>query len=239
MSEELYSNYISREPHSRNVRFIEKWHGRLLRLALESTPKPGRVLEVGPGHGYFAQICRAQGLEYVYCDTSPSVHRKMRDMGFTGELGLMTELADQLGTFDMVWMSHVLEHSPNWFEAREMVNCARRLLRDSGTLVVVSPDLLSWRHQFWNVDWSHGYPTTIRNVSQLLSDVGFIKIEARYHRNGSFSILQRAAMVVFSLIPHRLVDRILTPGRHSIGDGMMYSWKVVFGWRQIMILARR
>lgn len=239
MSEELYSNYVSREPHPRNVRYIRRWHARLLSMALETTSPPRRILEIGPGHGYFAEVCRERGFDYYYCDTSPSVHRKMADLGFKGELGLVTEIADRLGEFDLIWMSHVLEHSPSWLDARSMVDCSRRLLSESGSLVVISPDLLSWKDEFWNVDWSHGYPTTIRNVSQLLSDVGFDDIVARSHRNGSTSLLQRALMVMLSFIPHRPIDRLITPGRHAVGDGMMYSWKVVFGWRQIFIRARK
>lgn len=239
MSEELYSNYVSREPHPRNVRFIRNWHSKLLSMALETIESPRRVLEIGPGHGYFAEVCRDRNLDYRYCDTSPSVHRKMIELGFEGELGLVGEVADRLGEFDLIWMSHVLEHSPTWLDAREMVDCSRKLLSECGALVVISPDLLSWGDEFWNVDWSHGYPTTIRNVSQLLSDVGFSDILAKHHRNGSTDLLQRAFMAVLSCIPHHIVDRILTPGRHDLGDGMMYSWKVVFGWRQIFVRARK
>jgi len=237
MSEELYSNYVNREPHPRNVRYIKNWHGRLLAMALETIEAPRRVLEIGPGHGYFAEVCSAKGLEYRYCDTSPSVHRKMADLGYQGELGLITEVADRLGEFDLIWMSHVLEHSPSWLDAREMIDCSRSLLSKSGALVVISPDLLSWGDEFWNVDWSHGYPTTVRNVSQLLSDVGFREIVAKHHRNGSSSLFQRALMAALSVIPHRVVDRLLTPKRHVLGDGMMYSWKVIFGWRQIFVRA--
>jgi hypothetical protein len=31
MSDELYSDYVRREPHPRNAVFIEKWHEKLLK----------------------------------------------------------------------------------------------------------------------------------------------------------------------------------------------------------------
>lgn len=102
-------------------------------------------------------------------------------------------------------------------------------------MVVVGPDALSWKKEFWNVDWSHGYPTTIRNVSQLFNDVGLSRITAQHHRNGSLNPIVRIVFALLSKIPHRLVDRILTPARSKIGDGFMYSWKVIFGWRQILV----
>lgn len=136
-------------------------------------------------------------------------------------------------------MSHVLEHSPSWLAAREMVSTCRDLLSDEGYVVVVGPDALSWRREFWNVDWSHGYPTTIRNVSQLFNDVGLTNIVAKHHRNGSENMLMKATFAVLSLAPHRIIDKVMTPKRHQVGDGLTYSWKAIFGWRQILIVGQK
>jgi hypothetical protein len=240
MSGELYSDYMQREPHPRNAVFIKRWHGKLLKLALKDLPyKPKSVLEIGPGHGYFAEHCRDAGFRYEFCDTSPAVLSKMNELGFQGHLGLVQDLAPDLGRYDMIWMSHVLEHSPTWLAAREMVSTCRDLLSDEGFVVVVGPDALNWRREFWNVDWSHGYPTTIRNVSQLYNDVGLKKIVARHHRNGSDRIIVRFFNTCLSLIPHRPIDKWLTPSRWEIGDGYVYSWKVIFGWRQILVTGRK
>jgi hypothetical protein len=240
MSTDLYSDYVRREPHPRNAVFIKKWHGKLLDLALkQSKSQPKRVLEIGPGHGYFAEHCRSRGLNYEFCDTSAAVVAKMSALGFHGHLGLVHELGDVLGKYDLIWMSHVLEHSPTWLSAREMIDAGRKHLTDQGFLVVVSPDILSWRHEFWNVDWSHGYPTSIRNVVQLCSDVGFNEINAFHHRNGSKNLITRLVFSAIALAPHRVIDRALTPSRYKVGDGFTYSWKAVFGWRQIFVMASK
>lgn len=236
----LYSDYVRREPHPRAAILIQRWHKKLLKRAVsELLVNPKTVLEIGPGHGYFAQECRDLGLQYTYCDTSPAVFTKMTDLGFEGHLGLIHEVTDHLGQYDLIWMSHVLEHSPTWLDARNLINTARELLRPGGSIVVVSPDVLNWRREFFNVDWSHGYPTALRNVAQLFSDVGLQEIRGFHHRNGSTSWLQRSVFTLLSLAPHRIIDRILTPGRAKIGDGFVYSWKAVFGWRQIMIIGSR
>ena len=236
MSGELYSDYMQREPHPRNAVFIKKWHGKLLALALKGAEKaPSSVLEIGPGHGYFAEHCRQAGMAYEFCDTSPAVVSKMNEHGFSGHLGLVKDAAPNLGKYDMIWMSHVLEHSPTWLDAREMISTTKELLNEHGFLVVVGPDALSWKKEFWNVDWSHGYPTTIRNVSQLFNDVGLSSISAKHHRNGSYNPAVHLVFAILSKIPHRIVDRALTPSRSKIGDGFLYSWKAIFGWRQILV----
>ena len=76
----------------------------------------------------------------------------------------------------------------------------------------------------------------VRNVAQLADDVGLSVINAKHHRNANFDIISKAAFSVLSVLPHRLIDCILTPERSKIGDGLLISWKAVFGWRQIFIV---
>ena len=239
MSQDLYSNYVKREPSPRNAQIIRRWHRKLLEMYLSEFDRPISILEVGPGHGYFANECTNAGIEYKYCDTSPAVHEKMKSLGFHGELGLLHETSSSMNNFDLIWMSHVLEHSPDWLGARELVSEVRRRLSPNGRVVIISPDVLSWRREFWNVDWSHGYPTSLRNCVQLLSDVGYNNIRGWHHRNASSGFLTRALFALIALVPHRILDRILTPDRYRIGDGMVYSWKAVFGWRQIFVSGTR
>lgn len=240
MSGELYSDYMQREPHPRNAVFIKNWHGKILsRVFKQLSPKPLSVLEIGPGHGYFAQHCRDSGISYEFCDTSPAVFTVMKENGFKGHLGLLGEVKNQLGKYDIVWMSHVLEHSPTWLAAREMIALSSEVLNVGGSVIVVGPDAMSWKKEFLNVDWSHGYPTTIRNVCQLFNDVGLKVTTANHHRNGSTNPVIKAVFAIISLVPHRLIDRVLTPKRSKIGDGLVYSWKAVFGWRQILVVGQK
>jgi hypothetical protein len=159
-------------------------------------------------------------------------------------MGISQNIADRLVSCmsfvtQVLQLSHVLEHSLTWLAAREMISTSKELLTENGFLVVVGPDALSWKKEFWNVDWSHGYPTTVRNVSQLFNDVGLFQISANHHRNGSFNLLVQVIFALLSKIPHRIVDRVLTPSRSKIGDGFLYSWKAIFGWRQILVIGRK
>jgi hypothetical protein len=79
MSDDLYSDYVRREPHPRNAVFIEKWHGKLLKLALKDEHSVKRILEIGPGHGYFAKHCETNGL-FMNFVTSPAVYNKMENL---------------------------------------------------------------------------------------------------------------------------------------------------------------
>ncbi len=238
MSEaDLYSNYIKREPHARNQRFIRNWHKKLLKHALsDSEITVKNVLEIGPGHGYFATHVVDMGMDYEFIDTSPAVHVKMKNQGFDGYLGTVGDFLDSKKKFDLIWLSHVLEHSPTWVDARNLLSDSAGLLSPTGRIVIIGPDAQCWGREFWNGDATHGYPTTLRNVLQLADDVGLSVNKAKHHRNANFNVISKAVFFVLSTLPHRLIDRLLTPERSKKGDGLLYSWKTVFGWRQIFIV---
>lgn len=241
MSEsDLYSNYIRREPHARSQRFISNWHKKLLKHALSDSENPIKnVLEIGPGHGYFATHVVDLGMDYLFIDTSPAVYAKMKNEGFDGYLGKVGDFLGSTKRFDLIWLSHVLEHSPTWVDARQLLSDLTGLLSQTGRIVIIGPDAQCWGREFWNIDATHGFPTTLRNVCQLADDVGLSVLKARHHRNANFGIILKTLFSILSVLPHRLIDRILTPARSKIGDGLVISWKAVFGWRQIYIVLKK
>jgi hypothetical protein len=36
------------------------------------------------------------------------------------------------------------------------------LLSPTGRIVIIGPDALFWGREFWNIDATHGFPTTLR-----------------------------------------------------------------------------
>jgi 2-polyprenyl-3-methyl-5-hydroxy-6-metoxy-1,4-benzoquinol methylase len=233
-----YSEYVlDRKPAEFGNKMIKKWHGRLLKQFSRFTSKSElNILEVGAGHGQFAEAAVIQGHNYFFVDLSESVFNLMVAKGYKGELGELSALAKSSQKYDVIWISHVMEHNKNWVEARQMLADAKSLLSSGGKVVVVSPDVLSCKFEFWNSDFSHGFPTTLRNVTQLGSDVGMRIVASKYHRGGRFNRLARLLPLLLSKVPHSPFDYLMSPKRKELGQGFFYSWKTVFGWRQIMIV---
>lgn len=236
VSDNYYSGYLNTRPNPRFEKFVRNWHERLLSLArVESfalSDGQPRVLEVGYGHGYFADLVVKRGWSYVAADISDPI---IEYGAGRGHEVVRPENLDQDATFDVVWMSHVLEHSQSWEQARDMCEFYSRLLRPGGVLISIGPDYLSWKNQFWAVDFSHGYPTTRRNCVQLFNDLGLENIMATYHRSGRSDIFTRSLSAAVCSIPHQPVDWLVDRKRLQQGEGLFYSWKAMYGWRQLLI----
>ena len=231
-----YLAYLNTRPDPRFERFVRNWHDRLISLTkIESfalSNGPLRVLEVGYGHGYFADLVVKRGWSYVAADISDPIIDYGTDRGHQV---VRPENLDRGATFDVVWMSHVLEHSTSWEQAREMCEFYSRSLRPGGCLISVGPDYLSWKDQFWAVDFSHGYPTTRRNCVQLFNDLGLEDIKATYHRSGRSDLFSRSLAAAVCSMPHQPVDWLVDRERFQRGEGLFYSWKAMYGWRQLLI----
>jgi 2-polyprenyl-3-methyl-5-hydroxy-6-metoxy-1,4-benzoquinol methylase len=240
MANTLYSDYESRRPHPSLDFLVVNWHKRLFHLAIKKIQplKDFTMLEIGPGHGYLARHCLKHNIEYQAIDTSPAVVQTLRSQGISVTEGELDRL-NAHKSYDLLWMSHVLEHMKDWTTARETVAAAEKVLSQGGHIVIISPDINSWRQHFWEVDWSHGYQTSLRSTIQLLSDVGLEITYASHHRGGSTKHLARALFGLSTLLPHRILDAIISPSRSKRGDGFIYTWKILFAWRQVIIIARK
>lgn len=237
-----YSEYLTtRKPSSTGEKMLRRWHEALFAEVSHELETSGkvRILEIGAGHGLFAEVVTRAGHLYEFVDISSSVHQFMINNGYSGFCGPVSEAPSSYGEYDIVWMSHVLEHAPDWPSARKLVDDAAERLRVGGNLVVISPDLLDSKFEFWNSDWSHGYPTSRRNVVQLFSDIGLELTASRYHRGARSNPIRRSWRAVLSRFPHSLIDLVATPSRHRRGEGYFYSWKTAFGWRQILVIGKR
>jgi SAM-dependent methyltransferase len=236
---ETYGEYYrGRAPSEFGKRFHRYWHARLLKAVSRFLPAlsaNGSVFEVGAGHGFFAEACRDLRLRYSGCEMNEAQAVNLRERGFA--VGTATVPPVPAGPqVDCVWMSHVLEHMRDHVEARDAVSSAADRLRPGGCLVVISPDIASWKWNFWDVDWSHGYPTSLRRVRELLEDAGLEIIAARYHTatiETSFSAIVLSWL--FRLIPYRSLDWVLRrAGSREFG----HSFMGMYGWRQILLIGK-
>lgn len=230
----LYTEFASNKPSKLGLRALRFQQSQLLKEVIKQTGKITSVLEVGPGWGAFAALCRDRRISYTFIDNSRAISNLMIADGFAGHCGTTDQL--QQIHASVIWMSHVLEHSPTWREARDMLSHLSEIAQAGTRIVIIGPDFMSWRSQFFNVDSSHGYPTTLRNTIQLMQEVGLRVVFAKHHRLTSSNLAIRLAACVLAVIPWGALDWFTSRSSDRGRGGFLYNFKVNYLLRQICVI---
>jgi len=239
MQDSFYEEYLSRPPSGFSVPLIIFWHKRMLRMAEHLGITKGKLLEVGFGFGFFASQAKKCGYEYSAVDGSFGIVKRAKQDGYTAYLGFIPPMPPDLekSSQDIVWMSNVLEHAKDWAHAKAMLESVERTLTADGKICVIGPDMNKWGNLFWDVDWSHGYPTTETRVNQLLYEVGFIDIKSTTHTvTISHPLIRSVIDLLIALIPWRLLDVLFVS---LFGKPYMRSFMSLMGYRQIMCVGTK
>lgn len=142
----------------------------------------GRLLDIGCNEGQGLQIYKQNGFMAEGLELNDRAASETRKRGFR-------VYADSLETFqpeqsyDVVVLSHVLEHSLN---PREMLTHVARILKPDGQVWISCPNIKSWQRdvfgRYW-INWHVPFHTTFFSAATLkclLNDSGFEVIKAKY-----------------------------------------------------------
>ena len=146
---------------------------RLLSL-LAQRVAPGRMLDIGCGHGLLMDEARRRGWDPTGLEFSHSAVRHARSLGLTVLEHSIEEAPLQEGSFDAVMAVDLIEHVT---EPREFVRRCRSLLAPGGALVIATPDpesLLAraFGQRWWGYIPAHLHLLPRRMLRELLEADG-------------------------------------------------------------------
>lgn len=176
---------------------LEKIYKRMLDtlelLRIKRRLAPGaRVLDIGCGDGDSLAILHRWGFECWGLDSSPAGVKAVRErIPIEARLGSIYQNDLPAGTFDLVLMSHVMEHMPEPARAAAEVN---RLLKPGGLACIIVPNVdsieqrLGGRHWYPYLPPRHVLFFTPKSLARLLERAGLqvMKRSFSWLKGGSF-----------------------------------------------------
>jgi 2-polyprenyl-3-methyl-5-hydroxy-6-metoxy-1,4-benzoquinol methylase len=142
----------------------------------------GRLLDVGCGAGDLLLMARDLGWDAEGIDFDSEAVATARGKGLTAFAGQLSERCYPDESFDLVQMSHVIEHVPR---PAELVRECYRLLRQNGSLIIWTPNSASLGHRFFGERWGNLDPPrhlqlwNPAGLKELVRTVGFRSIELK------------------------------------------------------------
>lgn len=120
------------------IRLNPAWTANLDFSAFYTQAIPaGKLLEIGCGSGQMLQAMQALGWDVTGVDFDPKSVSAARKLGLTVQQGDISQQDFLAESFDVIVMSHVIEHLPDPIAT---LRACHRLLRPNGKLVAITPN---------------------------------------------------------------------------------------------------
>lgn len=151
----------------------------------------GRLLDVGCGDAGFLEVARSLGWQVQGVDPDPQAVALARGRGLDVRQGGIEVFGDLVEAFDVITMSHVIEHV---HEPRDVLQAVHRLLRPGGVLWLETPNLNSLGHQRYGRHWRGLEPPRHLvlfhwgSLERLLHEMGYRRIR-RLARYGNYAYM--------------------------------------------------
>ncbi|MFH1783734.1 MAG: methyltransferase domain-containing protein [bacterium] len=146
-----------------------------------------KVLEIGSGLGYTLKTARDRGWEVFGTDVSAfAVRYAKEEHGIEIFNGDLDEAGFEDNFFDLVIMSHVLEHLPDPSRFLEKIF---HILKKSGVLYIAVPNIDSFKSRMKKEKWHHLQPEhhlyhfSPRTLKKIVLKAGFKIVDMRTPQN--------------------------------------------------------
>jgi len=146
-------------------------------------PKPqknAKLLDFGCGNGEFLVFARDAGWSVTGFDFDPKAIEAAKARGLDVEVGGLHELEKIMYEFEVITLSHVIEHVHN---PKELLESCFKKLQAGGRLWIQTPNLNALGHALYGECWRGLEPPrhlsifTSHSLERLLLDSGFHQIE--------------------------------------------------------------
>ena len=152
--------------------------GLIFRFAISPVAEKGRMLDVGCGDGSVLKLAQELGWNAEGVDFDAQAVDAARRKGLSVRLGGLAEQRYPDESFDLVLMSHVIEHVHDPLATLREIH---RVLRAGGTLAVTTPNAGSWGHRHFGLNWRGLEPPrhlqifTGNSLAALAGRAGFVQ----------------------------------------------------------------
>ncbi len=167
---------------ARREKIHKPWLERVIGYCDRHGVARGTLVEVGPGFGTFAALAGGTNAfaRVIAVEPTPEMAAACRKRGVTVIEKRIEDIADELGTVDVLVAFEVIEHL---FAPRQFVAQCARLIRPGGLLILSCPngqgfDIALLGAKALAVDAEHVNLFNPESLSQLVAAHGFAVLEA-------------------------------------------------------------
>lgn len=187
------------------------------------------ILEIGPGHGNLAVNFIANDFrKYDIIEPNNELREENLNKGVRSAIAdLVPQINKSNNSYDVIIASDVFEHLNDAKESELFIKEIYRVLKHNGLVCIISPDINDWKIDFWNCDFSHSNPTSVRRNAQLFLDYNIRIVYYHYF----YSVFDGCIGYLIS----RLIKLINIFNLGEMANNRLYKLKLSFLRRYLII----
>ena len=211
----FYQHYASRERIGFGVRLKKTFARKLFDLSTKGLTHPVKIMEIGPGDGYIAELAVKNGCEYLGIEGSSEVVGNLTAQGYRIIESFVPPLPETNEKFHVCFLLHVIEHMNSIGQAEQLLSGIRQHLHENGKIIIAFPDYIFWGKDFFNCDYTHNLPFTLKRISQLLQNSGFSINFANHYVGNIFGIKGFPIYWIARIFYFRRIDAMMKNSLHK------------------------
>ncbi|MEE9504780.1 MAG: class I SAM-dependent methyltransferase [Thermodesulfobacteriota bacterium] len=166
--------------------------------------KPGPILDIGCGLGFFVECCYKFGISCIGLEGSEYAVQAARKREPNLDMRhhyLENPFPFEDGTFSIVMCNQIIEHL-NKEVARKVLRESYRVLSEGGTLIIYSPSIYNKKEAMHPIHINLHSP---KSLKKELEKFGFKKVKS-FNKSlkfelGLFNPLNKVIRILFALLP--------------------------------------
>jgi SAM-dependent methyltransferase len=200
---------------------------------LSNSKSQPTLCEIGPGAGRTCLYASRLGVEVTAMDVSISNRDYYEKMGLYRVVDNIDNLQEEY--FDMIIMTHVLEHIEN---PKEFIECLKGKIKSGGLLVVSVPNVNTIFKRFFGFDYwvylvdDHLSFFNKRLLVRMLNDIGFNTVSAKTDGSNATHSLHQGYLSKYKNMHNKRVycekESSTVNMNHSKGGKLFRSMKKIF-----------
>ena len=194
------------------------------------------MLEIGPGHGFFARECLSAKHKYQGVESNRLMCEDLCKKGFSVLYDTAPPLPFEDGSFDLVYAGYLVEFLHDPTTVYQLFCECRRVLKPGGVLAVVSSDFMAMGREFWNVSYMVSIATTQRRLVQCMYDAGIAHLHTDFFAGHLFGPTRYIAYLFNFVYPYRLLSAVT--GQSANLNSRIYKLRVSFA-EGLLVLGTR
>ena len=204
-------------------------------------PGKSNILEIGSGAGNLAaEILKLGFHSYTAIEPNAKLADRTRKI-FPGanviEMSLPQVPHGLENNFDVIVCVHVIEHALNGYEAREWLIAMKSLLKEGGKIFIISPDIKDFKTYFWEIDWSHCFPTSKENLKQIFNDINMkVLFSGNFKMGAAKPLVNLVGTCLNYVLPTRMLNSI---GNVVVGRPLGTGLKAALVWASTFVVAEK